>query len=55
MYLYDFASSTYFYTSPSFSYPYLYDFTLNAVLYYYPGTTHPRYFYNCSTGEVITK
>ena len=55
VYFYDFASNTYFYTSPSFPYPYLYDFTLNTVIYYYPGTTQPRYFYDYSTGEVITK
>ena len=29
-YLYDFASSTFFYTSPTYSWPYLYDFTLNS-------------------------
>ncbi len=54
VYLYDFASQTWFYTSPSFPFPYLYDFKLNAVLYYYPDANNPgryntdgvRYFYN---------
>ncbi len=62
VYLYDFASGTFFYTSPTFPFPYLYDFTLNAVLYYYPDTTNPghyttdpRYFYNFGTGQIITK
>ncbi len=62
IYFYDFASQTFFYTSPSFPFPYLYDFSLNAVLYYYPDTTNadhyttiPRYFYNTSTGQIITK
>ncbi len=36
VYLYDFKSSTFFYTSPTFPFPYLYDFSLNSVLYYYP-------------------
>ena len=35
VYLYDFASSSFFYTSPTFPFPYLYDFSLNTVLYYY--------------------
>ncbi len=63
VYFYDFASSTFFYTSPEFSFPYLYDFTLKAVLYYYPdpnnagryNTNGVRYFYNFATGQVITK
>ena len=62
VYLYDFASNGFFYTSPSFPFPYLYDFSLNSVLYYYPDTSHPgrysfapRYFYNFSTGEILTK
>ncbi len=62
VYLYDFASGTFFYTSPTFPFPYLYDFSLNAVLYYYPNTnstghytTNPRYFYNFGTGAIITK
>ena len=62
VYLYDLASSDFFYTSPTFPFPYLYDFNLNSVLYYYPDTTRaghytssPRYFYNFSTGSIITK
>jgi hypothetical protein len=60
-YLYDSASGHFFYTSPSFPFPYLYDFSLMALLYYYPDTslaghytTSPRYFYNFSTGKIIT-
>ncbi len=62
VYLYDFKSGSFFYTSPGFPFPYLYDFSLNAVLYYYPDagtpgryTTNPRYFYNFLTGQIITK
>jgi len=51
----------FFYTSPSFPFPYLYDFSLNTVLYYFPDpnnpghyTTNPRYFYNFATGQIIT-
>ena len=62
IYLYDFASKTFFYTSPAFPFPYLYDFTLNTVLYYYPNTksaghytTGPRYFYDFATSKTITK
>ena len=63
VYLYDFASSTFFYTSPGFPFPYLYDFTLNSVLYYYPDPNNPghyntngvRYFYDFNTGTIITK
>ena len=61
IYFYDFMSTHFFYTSPSFPFPYLYDFTLNTVLYYYPDannpghyTTNPRYFYNFATGQIIT-
>ncbi len=64
VYLYDFASSTFFYTSATW-FPYLYDFSLNAVLYYYPDTTATpphiygsganRYFYNFGAMEIITK
>ncbi len=61
VYLYDFKSSSFFYTSPTFPFPYLYDFTLNTVLYYFPdpnsaghyNTDGVRYFYNFSTGKVI--
>ena len=63
VYFYDFKSNDYFYTSPTFSFPYLYDFNLQAFLYYYPDPNNPqryntngvRYFYNFSTGKVITK
>ncbi len=63
VYLYDFASSTFFYTSPTFPFPYLYDFSLNTVLYYYPdpsnaghyNTNGTRFFYNFATGKIITK
>jgi uncharacterized repeat protein (TIGR03803 family) len=61
VYLYDFASGDFFYTSPVFPFPYLYDFTLQAVLYYFANnteagryTTDPRYFYNTSTKQIIT-
>ena len=62
VYLYDFASSDFFYTSPSFPFPYLYDFTLGTVLYYYPDpnnaghyTSNPRTFYSFAAGQIITK
>ena len=63
VYFYDFASKTFFYTSPEFSFPYLYDFTLKTVLYYYPdpnnaghyNTDGVRYFYDFATGQIITK
>lgn len=62
LYLYDFQSGSWFYTSSSFPFPYLYDFSLNATLYWFPDiydsqryTSHPRYFYNFATGQVITK
>jgi hypothetical protein len=61
IFFYDFASHHFFYTSPSFPFPYLYDFSLNTVLYYFPDpqrpghyTTNPRYFYNFATGQIIT-
>ncbi len=62
MYLYDFASQTFFYTSPTFPFPYLYDFSLNSVLYYYPdpdqaghyNTAGVRYFYEFATGKIIS-
>ena len=57
---YDFASSSFFYTSPS-SFPFLYDFSLNAWLYYLPDGSspgryshNPRWFYNFATGQWIT-
>ena len=63
VYLYDFTSNDYFYTSPSFPFPYLYDFNLKTVLYYYPDPSNPghyntngvRYFYDFATGQIITK
>ena len=62
LYLYDFTSGSFFYTSRTFPFPYLYDFSLKAVLYYFPNpqqpgryTSGPRYFYNFATGTVITK
>ena len=63
VYFYDFASSTFFYTSPVFPFPYLYDFTLNSVLYYYPDPNNPgryntngyRFFYDFNTQQIIVK
>ncbi len=66
VYLYDFASNGFFYTSPTFPFPYLYDFSLNSTVYYYPDpdqADHPgryntngvRYFYVFSTGQIISK
>jgi hypothetical protein len=61
VYLYDNSSTSFWYTSPAI-YPYVYDFTLNSWLYYYPDsnnpghyTTNPRYFYNFSEQQVITR
>ena len=60
VYLYDFTSRHWWYTSRTYEFPYLYDFSLNAVLYYYPDpksadhyTTNPRYFFNFGTGQVM--
>ena len=63
VFLYDFKSGHFFYTSPSFPFPYLYDFSLNAPLFYYPSPNDPqryntngvRYFYNFATGRIITQ
>ncbi len=63
VFLYDFKSGTFFYTSPSYGFPYLYDFSLHSVLYYYPDPNNPgryntngvRYFYDFGTGQIITK
>ncbi len=63
VYLYDFKSNDFFYTSPVFPFPYLYDFSLNSVLYYYPdpknfehyNTNGFRFFYAFVTGQIITK
>ncbi len=61
LYLYDFKSSGFFYTSPDL-FPTLYDFNSKAFLYYFPDpdkpghyTTKPRLFYNFSTGQVVSK
>ena len=63
VYFYDFKSNTFFYTNPTFPFPYLYDFTLNSVVYYYPdpnnagryNTNGVRYFYVFNTGKIISK
>lgn len=63
VYLYDFQSQDFFYTSPTFPFPYLYDFGLNTVLYYYPDPTNTghyntdgyRFFYRFDTGQIIVK
>ncbi|MBE7157772.1 MAG: cellulase family glycosylhydrolase [Rhodospirillales bacterium] len=61
IYFYDFKSGHFFYTSPTFPFPYLYDFSLSTVLYYFPDpnntgryTSSPRYFYNFASGQVIS-
>ena len=61
VYLYDFASSHWWYTSRQYPFPYIYDFGLSAFLYYYPDTnnaghytTSPRYFYDFSSHQIIT-
>ena len=60
IYLYDFASDSFFYTSPTFAFPYLYSFLLKSVVYYFPDTsnagrytTGPRYFYDFGSAEII--
>jgi hypothetical protein len=60
IYFYDSMSTHYFYTSPSFPFPYLFDFNLNTVLYYDPDPNNPghyshnpRWFYNFATGQWI--
>ena len=63
VYFYDFKSGHFFYTSPTFPFPYLYDFTLGTTLYYYPDPTNPqryntngvRYFYNFKSGAIFTQ
>ena len=61
LYLYDFASGDWLYTSPTFPFPYLYDFRRGAMLYYYPQegkpglyTSGPRYFFDFATGRIVT-
>jgi uncharacterized protein (TIGR03437 family) len=60
IYLYDFTSSHWFYTTPSV-FPSLYDYTLTAWIYYFPSTTNsghytsnPRYFVNLATKTIFT-
>jgi hypothetical protein len=60
VYLYDYASSHWFYTTPG-SFPSLYDFTLNSWIYYFPSTgnpghysSNPRYFLNFTTNKFFT-
>ena len=63
IYLYDFKSGGYFYTSPEFPFPYLYDFSRNSVVYYYPdsknaghyNTNGVRYFYDTKTKQTFSK
>ena len=63
VYFYDFKSNDFFYTSPSFPFPYLYDFGLGSTVYYYPdpnnvgryNTDGIRYFYVFNTGQIISK
>ncbi len=63
LFLYDFASGSFFYTAAVFPFPYLYDFSLNAVLYYFPDPNNPeryntngtRFFFNYATGQIIRK
>ena len=55
-------SGGFFYTSPTFPFPYLYDFSLQSVVYYFPDPNNAgrynstaackRYFYVFSTGTV---
>ncbi len=63
VYLYDYTSGGFFYSSPIFPFPYLYDFSLNSVVYYYPDPNNPgryntdgyRFFYVFNTGQIISK
>lgn len=61
VYLYDFQSGAWWYTSPGFPFPYLYDFARQSILYYYPAdgrpgfySSAPRYFYDFAAGQIIT-
>ncbi len=61
VYLYDFASAHWWYTSRTLPFPYIYDFSLNALLYYYADaaqggsyTKNPRYFYDFASSRVMT-
>ena len=53
VYFYDFKSQDFFYTSPSFPFPYLYDFNLKLAGRY--NTDGTRYFYVFNTGQIISK
>ena len=62
VYLYDFQSGAWWYTSPGFAFPYLYDFARQAVLYYYPApgqpgryTSAPRWFFDFGAGKIIAQ
>ncbi len=65
LYLYDFRSNGFFYTSPTFPFPYLYDFNLQSVVYLFPDPANAgryattadakRYFYDFATGKIIVK
>ena len=63
VYLYDFKTNGWFYTSPTLSFPYLYDFSRKSMVYYFPDSTSPghyntngvRYFYDCTTKEIFSK
>ncbi len=63
VFLYDFTTKGFFYTSPVFPFPYLYDFQENSVVYYYPSPNDPdhyntngyRFFYVFNTGQIISK
>ncbi len=60
VYMYDFSSNHWWYTGSTL-FPYIYDFNLNSWLYYFPNassqghyTTAPRYFYQFSTGKIVS-
>ena len=61
VYLYDFATDSFFYTSPTYPFPYLYSFRFDTTLYYYPdpvnaghyNTDGVRYFYDFASGNTI--
>ena len=62
LYFYDFKSSGFSYTSPSFSFPYPYNFNLNPVVFYFPDqdncghhhTNSIRCFYVFGTRQVVS-
>jgi hypothetical protein len=60
MYMYDFLSRHWWYTSRTFAFPYVYQFVTSSVLYYYPDqnnaghyTTHPRFFYDFGVNQIM--